>query len=105
MEMIAEKTVEIARKLAPAETADASVRQILINEIRRRMNRYDLIDRQFRRKYGMTFQEFCDRDIVKEKGYSWEVESDFCDWEMAITGMESLKSTLHELEKDNSEDR
>ncbi|MCR4406789.1 MAG: hypothetical protein NUW24_07685 [Anaerolineae bacterium] len=104
MEMIAEKTVEIARKLAPAKTADASVRQILINEIRRRLNRYDLIDRQFRRKYGMTFQEFCEHDVVKEKGYSWEVESDFCDWEMAVTGIESLMSSLSELEKDNGEE-
>ena len=105
MEMIAEKTVEIARKLAPAETADASVRQILINEIRRRLNRYDLTDRQFRRKYGMTLQEFCERDVVQEKGYSWEVESDFCDWEMAITGLESLKSSPNELERGNGEGR
>ncbi len=98
MSVITESVLEIARQLEPAETAEASLRRVLANEIRRRLNRYDLIDRQFRKKYGMSFQEFDHRDVVKERGYSWEVESDYCDWEMAVTGIEALKAQLAALE-------
>ena len=100
MEEIAERTLEIARQLVPAASADVSVRQILISEIRRRMNRYELMDRRFRQKYGMRFEEFRDQRVVEE--YSFEAESDYCDWEMAVTGLAVLRGQLARLEVDGS---
>jgi hypothetical protein len=102
MEEIAERTLEIARQLVPAASADVSVRQILISEIRRRMNRYELMDRRFRQKYGMRFEEFRDQRVVEEQGYSFEAESDYCDWEMAVTGLAVLRGQLARLEVDGS---
>jgi hypothetical protein len=32
--------------------------------------------------------------MVKKLNYSFEVESDFCDWEMAISGIRYLKKDL-----------
>ena len=94
---IAARTIEIARQLVPATSADVSVREILASEIRRRMNRYELTDRRFRHKYGMRFEEFRDQRVVEKQGYSFEVESDYCDWEMAVTGLAALREQLARL--------
>jgi len=91
---VATSTLEIARWLAPASSAELSIRQIIANEIRRRVNRYELLNRRSRHKYGMYFDEFCDRRVVEKQGYSFEVESDYCDWEMAVTGLVTLKKQL-----------
>lgn len=94
---IAARTIEIARQLVPATNADVSVRRILESEIRRRMNRYELMDRRLHCKYKMRFKEFHDQRVVEEQGYSFEVESDYCDWEMAVTGLAALKEQLARL--------
>lgn len=94
---IAVRTIEIARQLVPATSADVSLRQILASEIRRRMNRYELTDRRFRHKYRMRFEEFRDQRVVEKQGYSFEVESDYCDWEMSVTGLAALRKQLARL--------
>jgi len=63
----------------------------MADEIRRRMNRYELVARRFRHKYSMRFEEFRKRRVVEKQGYSFEVESDYCDWEMAVTGLAALR--------------
>jgi len=97
MTIVAARTLEVARQLAPTPSADSSIREILSNEIRRRMNRYELLNRRFATKYGMTFEVFRDQKIVERQGYSFEVESDYCDWEMAVTGLVALKEQLVKL--------
>ena len=49
----------------------------------------------------MSFEDFRDLEVVKELNYSLEAETDFCDWEMAITGIESLQEYLAELLETN----
>ena len=100
MTVVAVRTLEVARQLAPASTADSSVREILANEIRRRMNRYELLIRRFVAKYGMDFETFRDQRVVEKHDYSFEVESDYCDWEMAVTGLAALKEQLTKLGAD-----
>jgi hypothetical protein len=48
---------------------------------------YRLIDERSKKKYGMSFKEFEDKNIVKEKGLSWEVEKDAMDCEHALEGI------------------
>jgi len=91
---VAARTLEIARELIPACSDDDSLRQILINEIRRRMNRYELVDDRFRRKYEMSFADFRDRRVVEQHEFSFDVEADYCDWEMAVTGLAALQEQL-----------
>jgi len=85
----------------PAASDEVSIRQILANEIRRRLNRYELIDRRFRHKYEMRFEEFRGRGVVEEQGYSFEIEADYCDWEMAVTGIVTLREQLAALDVEN----
>ena len=35
-----------------------------------------LADERFKKKYGMSFSAFEKKNLVKEKGFSWEVEKD-----------------------------
>ena len=49
----------------------------------------------------MRFEEFRNQELVKKFDYSLDAESDFCDWEMAITGIECLQEDLAELLESN----
>ncbi len=45
----------------------------------------------------MTYEEFEARNLVKEHGYSWEVESDAIAWETAVDGIKTMQRKLKEL--------
>ncbi len=76
---------------------DTKVRSLLKSEYLRRLKRYRRQDRLLAQKYGMTFDEFVERRIVKQKGYTWDVEQDAMDWETAVSGMRTMKRKLQEL--------
>lgn len=78
---------------------DKLIVKALINELRRELSEYILIDNVMRKKYGMSFEEFKAKNIVREKNYSFEVESDYCDWELAIDGINTIKEKIKKLEK------
>lgn len=71
--------------------------ELLEHEYRRRLSHYENLDKNFMKKYQMAFKEFETRNIVKEKNYSWDVESDSMDWEQAIDGIKTVKRKLQEL--------
>ena len=81
------------------EPIDKILVRALINELRRKLNEFILIDNTMRKKYGMSFEEFKESDIVKKKGHSFEVESDYCDWELAVDGIKTIKEKIEKLEK------
>ena len=67
------------------------------NELKRRLARYELTDRLFRKKYGMTLDEFEKNEMVKKLGYSFDVESNYHNWDMAIDGIKALHRDLEEI--------
>ena len=101
MEIISEKIIKHFKYLGfYGEKAEENIRGVLESEYRRRLTNYEHIDRLLKRKYGMTFEEFEQTETVKKKGYSWEVESDSDEWEMAVDGIQSMKRGLQELLKE-----
>lgn len=76
---------------------DAKIRLLLEAEYLRRLGRYRRLDRTLTQKYGMTFEEFMEHQVVQQKGYTWDVESDAMDWETAVDGMRTMESKLQEL--------
>lgn len=50
-----------------------------------------------KKKYNMSFEEFERMGIVKEKGYSWDVENDAMEWEHAIEGIRYIQEKIKEL--------
>jgi hypothetical protein len=59
--------------------------------------RYQLADRLFTHKYGMSLAQFEARDMVKKLDYSFEVESDHQDWDLAVDGIQTMQRRLNEL--------
>ncbi|HHT9137877.1 MAG TPA: hypothetical protein ACFYEK_11640 [Candidatus Wunengus sp. YC60] len=47
----------------------------------------------------MNFTEFEKKNLVKENGFSWEVEKDAMEWEHAIEGIESLQEKINKIKK------
>ena len=96
---ITAETVQIIRRLEPRRDVGSALRQVLENETRRRLAAYELTDRMFRRKYGMTLAEFEAAGIVEKHSYSFEVESDHQDWDQAVDGITTLRDVLRRIQK------
>lgn len=94
---VADKISRIIEHLVPEGNLDDKVRCILDREIRRRLAEFEAIDLRFRKKYGMTLEEFEQQDVVKQRGYSFEVENDHHEWDAALDALTSLRKDLQEL--------
>lgn len=97
--VITAETAQIIQWLEPRKDTDAALRRVLENEVRRRLAAYELTDRVFQRKYGMTLAEFEAASVVERQGYSHEVESDHQDWDQATDGIETLREALVKLQE------
>lgn len=98
MEAISEKIIKHFKYLGLyGPKAEEKIREVLETEYRRRLTRYEHTDRLLRKKYEMAFDEFERNDLVKAMGFTWDVESDSDEWEMAVDGIESMKRGLKEL--------
>ena len=83
--------------LLEGQDLDAKIRMLLRSEYLRRLGRYRHVDRLLASKYGVQFDEFVTRRLVKEKGFSWDVESDAMNWETAIGGIRTMERKLSQL--------
>ncbi len=72
---------------------------LVINELRRRLAEYKLMDKVFHDRYKMDFDEFKHKQVVEESGHSFQVEEDYCDWELAIDGIKTISVQLKKLAK------
>ena len=70
--------------------------EMLRREYLRKLTRYRLTDEVFRKKYGMTYEEFEKENVVAKRNFSWEVESDAQEWEMAIDGISTCLRKFQE---------
>ncbi|ACI20881.1 MULTISPECIES: hypothetical protein [Thermodesulfovibrio] len=78
---------------------EKELKEMALNEYRRRIVLYRLIDEKMKKKYGMSFEEFEKKNIVKEKGFSWDVEKDAMEWEHALESLRTLTEKLRKIEK------
>ncbi len=72
---------------------------LVINELRRRLAEYKLMDKMFHDRYKMDFDEFKRKRVVEESGNSFQVEADYCDWELAIDGIKTISAQFNKLAK------
>ena len=71
--------------------------EMLRREYLRKLRRYRLTDEFYRKKYGMTYEEFEEENVVARKNFSWEVESDAQEWELSIDGIKTCLRKLGEI--------
>ena len=79
------------------QDVDSKVRYLLEAEYMRRLGHYHRTNSLLSEKYGMTFAEFTAQRVAKQRGYTWEVEKDAMDWEVALDGIEDARQALLEL--------
>ncbi|MBX3001936.1 MAG: hypothetical protein KF893_25655 [Caldilineaceae bacterium] len=75
-------------------TPEQKLTRLVQSELRRRLARYQLTDRLFRDKYGMTLEEFEAGERVAASGYTFEIESDHQDWDLAVDGIHTIQNQL-----------
>ena len=97
MNTITEKTTKILNLIIPEGDIDYKVRKILREDIKRKLAEFQIIDNRFQKKYGVTLDEFEKRNIVKEKGFSFEAESDYHEWDSAKDAIETLGAKIKDL--------
>lgn len=96
--VVSERTAEHLKSLPSDEPdVDGKLRMLLAAEYRRRLIRYSLTDRRRREKYGMSFGEFEQRNVVRERNFEWDVESDAIEWDLAVNGIKTMHRRLTEL--------
>lgn len=96
--MLPDHLIQVIDALEPGDTLELKVTQLVEQELRRRLARYQLVDRLFRAKYGMSLAEFEAAEMVNKLGYSFEVESDHQDWDLAVDGIRSIQRQLDGLQ-------
>lgn len=99
MSAISERVLELIHELEPEGDINSKLEHLLENELIRRLSRYELTNRQLSEKYGMSFDAFKNNRIVEKRDYSFEVESDFWNWEIALDGIETVQNRLKVLRK------
>ncbi len=94
---LSNQLVTILNQLEPNMGPDQQVARLAEQELRRRLARYQLSDRLFQEKYGMTLDEFETTEAIKAHGYSFEVENDHQDWDQAMDGIRMVEDQLSTL--------
>jgi hypothetical protein len=82
-------------RLEPTGDYHQSLARVLLAHARRNLAKYDLLIKNLEKKYGMSFTEFSDSDPMKEPAF--EIEQDFFDWDMAVTGLEDMRQEIQLL--------
>ena len=80
---------------------DTKVLNLLRQEYLRHLGQYRRLDLLMQQKYGISFDEFVSRRVVRENEYSWNVESDAMEWETAISGIKTIERKLEALKKED----
>ncbi|MBI3960323.1 MAG: hypothetical protein HY328_16035 [Chloroflexi bacterium] len=94
---ISDRTLDLLEALGPGQSVERKVEKLAEQELLRRLARYQLTDYTLRRKYGLTLEEFEAESIVQKRGYSFEVESDHQDWDLAVDGIHTVQRQLTRL--------
>ena len=83
------------------EMTDDELKEVLRRDYMRRLTRYRMTNDFCRKKYGMDFEGFQKKNVVEKQGYTFEVESDAQEWELALDGIVTVEKKLKELSGGN----
>ena len=68
---------------------------LLLEQAQNNLIKYETMIRQFEAKYGQNFETF--RRNVLSSDPSFEVEQDYFDWELAVTGLTDVEEEIKHL--------
>ena len=105
MATVPNRVLDALSALEPEGDTDAKIAKLVEEALVRRLHHYRYVDRRLQQKYGLTFDEFRNRDVVKQCGHSFEAESDFWEWELAADGIRTMERKLSELRQSADDHR
>jgi hypothetical protein len=79
------------------EMTEDELKEVLRRDFVRKLTGYRLTDDSYKKKYNMDFVSFQKANIVEKQDYTFEVESDAQEWELAIDGIETVKKKLKDI--------
>jgi hypothetical protein len=85
-----------AKRLFPDKTVEQVFAQLLLKRAQRNLIKYQSMARQFRIKYDQPFDTF--RQKVLSIQPPFEIEKDYFDWELAITGIADMEGEIERLQ-------
>ena len=90
-----DKLADIASKLGKPE-------EVLVNALKREVVmmvvELESVVKKMEEKYGATFEQFEEGDMLNKLGHSWEVEQDYYDWDRAVTELKKFRDILKLLD-------
>lgn len=84
-----------ARRLFPDKTLEQALAQLLLERAQKNLIKYQSMSRQFEIKYNESFQDFRQRVLNSKPAFN--VEQDYFDWELAITGIADMEKEIERL--------
>jgi len=95
---MASRMLELAKELTGKRRVEDALATVIKGFIEARISELERKIEFFESKYGMGIKEFYEK-LGSEFPLSWEHESDYMDWDLAIAELEDLKEKLKLLEK------
>jgi len=80
---------------------EGELKDLLRRDYLRRLTRHRMTDTFYRKKYDIDFEGFEKANIVQRENYSFEVESDAQEWELAVDGIKTVEKKLKDLSGGN----
>ncbi|MBN1659377.1 MAG: hypothetical protein JXA93_13310 [Anaerolineae bacterium] len=87
---------ESMQRLFPDLELDEVLAELLLERARKNLIKYRTMVRHFEAKYDTDFQAFRQRVLDSEPPF--DIEQDYFDWEMAVTGIDDMQAEIMRLE-------
>ena len=85
------------RRMFPDTTIDQALTELLLERVQRSLVKYRSMARLFEARYDQSFDEF--RKAVLRQHPAADVEQDYFDWELAVTGIADMEDEIVRLKK------
>ena len=89
--------MKVAFKKQLDEMTEGEIKSLFMRDYMRKLTRYRMTDDFFRKKYGMDFENFEKKNLVQKENYSFEVESNAQEWELALDGIKTIEKKIKEF--------
>jgi hypothetical protein len=84
-----------AKRLFPGISPDQAFAQLLLERAKKNLIKYQVMVRGFEVKHRQNFEMF--RQQILQSDPSFELEQDYFDWEMAVTGIADMTEEIEYL--------
>ncbi len=85
-----------ARRLFPNLNLEQVLAELLLERARKNLIKYRTMVRQFEARYDQDFAAF--RQEILNSEPAFEMEQDYFDWEMAVTGITDMEKEIRRLQ-------